>query len=174
MTQRDQLVAHIQVQKETIRDLTKPVVSLEEFFEGNEDYGSIGCNLDGPYAVSAPDTRNWLKKALFSKAPVSVPTAPHPGPQGFYQILMEIRAREDVQDVLVEIADLDVDAIPGQSSEWPFSDLIYILTRATELDVQEWVAPLFPDTVEEGYFGDKPSHTPDLLPGYHVYRAWWD
>ena len=45
MTQREQLVALIKEQKETVGGETKPVVSLEEFFESNEDYGSIGCNL---------------------------------------------------------------------------------------------------------------------------------
>ena len=54
-----------------------PVVSLEEFFEGNDDTGSIGCNLSLP------------------------------GPQYFYDILKGIRSRPGVQDVLVAITDLD-------------------------------------------------------------------
>ena len=55
-----------------------PVVSLEDFFAGNEDYGSIGCNLSG-----------------------------HPGPRFFFEKLKEVWARPDVQDVLVEINEVE-------------------------------------------------------------------
>jgi len=57
-----------------------PVVSLEDFFDGNDDYGSIGCNL--------------LERE-------------HPGPKGFYAVLKEIRDCRDVQDILVEIYEIE-------------------------------------------------------------------
>jgi hypothetical protein len=57
-----------------------PVVSLEDFFDGNNDYGSIGCNLA---------------------------EEEHPGPDGFYAILRAIRQRPDVQDVLVEVYEVN-------------------------------------------------------------------
>ena len=50
------------------------LVTLEEFFIGNDDYGSIGCNLLPPL-----------------------------GPHRFYEKLIEIRGRSNVHDVLVEI-----------------------------------------------------------------------
>ncbi|MBX3445014.1 MAG: hypothetical protein KF774_21620 [Planctomyces sp.] len=56
-----------------------PVVSLEDFFEGNADEDSIGCNL-----------------------------LAHPGLGEFRRVLEKVRGRADVQDVLVEISDLDV------------------------------------------------------------------
>jgi hypothetical protein len=52
------------------------LVSLEAFFEGNQDLGSIGCNLEE-----------------------------HPGVERFYDVLRSIRARPDVQDVRVAISD---------------------------------------------------------------------
>ena len=55
-----------------------PVVSLEDFFVGNEDYGSIGCNL-----------------------------SEHPGPQFFFERLKEIRLGGSVQDVLVEVSEVE-------------------------------------------------------------------
>ena len=50
----------------------RPVVTLEDFFEGNQDEASIGCNL-----------------------------VDHPGVDRFYETLRGIRDRADVQDVLV-------------------------------------------------------------------------
>ena len=71
-------------------DLPRPVVSLEEFFEGNDDWGSIGYNL--------PD-------------PVS--------PQDFYRILQSIRDRPDVADVLIEVKDLeDPEGWPSTDTIW--------------------------------------------------------
>lgn len=55
-----------------------PVVTLEQFFEGNDDYGSIGCNLTD-----------------------------HPGPAEFYRELLAIRSRDEVHNVLVEIHEVE-------------------------------------------------------------------
>jgi hypothetical protein len=52
----------------------RPLLTLPEFFEGNNDDGSIGCNL-----------------------------SPSPGPRIFYEVLKEIAARSDVADVRVQI-----------------------------------------------------------------------
>lgn len=172
MTQRDQLFALIKSRKEKVSDQTKPVVSLENFFEGNDDYGSIGCNLDMPYAEPMPAPNGWQAKVkgwLGQKPPAQLPvlTAPHPGPQGFYRTLKAVREREDVQDVLVEINELE-------GLDWPFSAVVYVLTTASRQDVEGWVKDLFPTEAANGYFGGKPSYAPDLLPGYQVYSLWWD
>lgn len=53
------------------------VVPLEEFFEGNDDPASIGCNL-----------------------------IEHPGPQAFYRMLKKIRDRPEVKTVLVGITEV--------------------------------------------------------------------
>lgn len=117
-----------------------PIVSLEDFFEGNTDYGSIGCNL-----------------------------IEHPGPQAFYSHLLSLRSRSDVQDVLVEIYEIEED-----SNTWPFSERIYILTSASAKDVAEWLKPLAPDEIEEGYFLGKPPTAPRLWEAMQVFAAWWD
>jgi hypothetical protein len=57
-----------------------PVVTLEDFFEGNDDLGSIGCNL-----------------------------LDHPGVDAFYETFLKIRARDDVFDVLIGIYEIDED-----------------------------------------------------------------
>ncbi|MGA4722192.1 hypothetical protein [Fictibacillus nanhaiensis] len=53
---------------------TAPIVTLEDFFEGNKDESSIGCNL-----------------------------IRHPGLKTFYDLLRNIRDQSSVQDVFVEI-----------------------------------------------------------------------
>jgi hypothetical protein len=70
---RTNLIAKLRVQGLPSPDRPLPIVPLEDFFAGNDDYGSIGCNL-----------------------------ANHPGPQAFFKALKEIRDRPAVQ-VLVEI-----------------------------------------------------------------------
>jgi hypothetical protein len=151
MTQRERLFAEIKRQKEAGERL--PLVSLEDFFNGNDDFGSIGCNLDDPQAVP----------------PVPAPYWPHPGPQGFYKTLRAIRERPNVQDVLVEISDADV----GEGN-WPFSECVYILTAAVLEEVEAWAGSIFPTEVSEGYGDAKLSLASDLLPGYQVYMLWWD
>jgi hypothetical protein len=59
-----------------------PIVSLEEFFTGNEDLGSIGCNL-----------------------------TKHPGRGAFYAELKAIRGKPDVQDVFVAIHELNEETV---------------------------------------------------------------
>jgi hypothetical protein len=56
----------------------RPLLSLSEFFDGNDDSGSIGCNLTPP-----------------------------PGPENFHKILMQIAARSDVADVRIQITMFD-------------------------------------------------------------------
>ena len=118
-----------------------PVVSLEDFFVGNEDYGSIGCNL-----------------------------SEHPGPQFFFDKLKEIRNRDSVQDVLVEISEVE----EGDESMWPFSDRIYILSSAAKEEIAAWVASLMPDEIEEGFAYGEPPSAPPLGKDVGVYGVWWD
>ncbi|NFT91086.1 tryptophan synthase subunit alpha [Clostridium botulinum] len=74
---KESLLATIYAQEEENENLL-PIVSLELFFEGNDDIGSIGCNI-----------------------------LEHPGTEKFYSILKEIRNKPNVQDVLIEIMEYD-------------------------------------------------------------------
>ena len=68
-----QLLAEIERQDEG--DGREPLVSLELFFDGNHDTGSIGGNL-----------------------------AAHPGIPAFYRTLRRVRDRADVTDVLIGVS----------------------------------------------------------------------
>lgn len=78
-----------------INDFTRPrpLVTLHEFFEGNDDPGSIGYNL---------------------------PSGPLPG--DFYDLLSAIAARQEVADVRIEVKDLeDPDGWPSTDTIWIFT-----------------------------------------------------
>src|SRR5579862_306607 len=68
MTPRQKLIAKIKAQPTAGYDKPFPVVSLEDFFTGNKDLGSIGCNIEE-----------------------------HPGLRKFYAVLCAIRQRPEVQ-----------------------------------------------------------------------------
>ncbi|MEB4869464.1 hypothetical protein P8831_12125 [Priestia megaterium] len=118
---------------------TAPLVCLEEFFKGNEDEGSIGCNL-----------------------------MDHPGIDTFYFVLLEIKSKPSVQDVLVEIMEVE------DEEYWPFSERIYILSSANPEEIEEWVKILEPDEIEEGYMFGPPPIAPELYPNHKVFGVWWD
>jgi hypothetical protein len=126
-----------------------PLVTVDEFFDGNDDRHSIGANLD-----------------------------PHPGIPTFHRVLWEIEARPDVQSVLLVIHEWPY-ADDGEDAEiWPDSDTVLVLTSASRTDVQGWVAPLRPsDVIEEawGNNGGVPlSDLPPLADGMALLTVWWD
>lgn len=93
---RSQLVERITALGLPSPDRPFPLVTLEEFFEGNDDYGSIGCNLN-----------------------------PMLGPEYFFEILKRIRSRPNVQTILVEVIEVDPDypsAWPFADSIYIFTD----------------------------------------------------
>ena len=61
-----------------------PVASVDEFFTGNADVGSIGCNL-----------------------------IDHPGLEVFHSTLKKLEGRSDVQSVLVEVLEIEPDDSGG-------------------------------------------------------------
>jgi hypothetical protein len=124
-----------------------PVVSLEEFFEGNEDRDSMATNL------------NDVK---------------HPGIAAIYRTLLAIRRRPDVQDVLVEVQDAPYADDPGSADEWPTSNVLFVLTSAALEVVKESVRPLHPDLVHEGWNVTDGIKTPTLNEGMRPVRVWWD
>lgn len=86
MSNRDDLMAKIEAQASASdNEFPEIVVGLDDFFEGNDDLGSIGCNLGEQQPTIAE----------------------------FYRVLSEIRSNPEVQDVLVRIYDYsDPDSWP--------------------------------------------------------------
>jgi hypothetical protein len=74
-------------------DRPRPLVTVTEFFDGNDDAGSIGYNLPGSVM-----------------------------PDEFYQLLLSVSARNDVVDVRIEVKDLESgDGWPSSDSIWIFT-----------------------------------------------------
>ena len=117
----------------------RPLLTLAEFFEGNDVIGSIGCNI--------------------------IPT---PKPAEFYDALKKIAARPDVAEVLVQVAMLD-------TPEWPFSDVIWIITSAQSNEVMQWFdESIRPDECAAGWITEIPiEHYPVPL-GMQPVACWWD
>jgi hypothetical protein len=63
----------------------RPLVTIDQFFDGKDDYASIGYNLPDP-----------------------------PGPQEFHRLLSMIAARPEVGDVRIEVKDLDWRRMSGR------------------------------------------------------------
>lgn len=77
---RQQLLARINLHGDINNPTTpRPLVTLEEFFEGNDSYASIGYNF-------YPD---------------------QPAPSEFYSLFLEIRSKPMVSDVRVQVNDLE-------------------------------------------------------------------
>ena len=96
----------------------------------------------------------------------------HPGVTRFAAAATALAARPDVQAVLVGITDL----MAEDAGFWPYSDTMYVLTRAAPSEVATWMEELTPDEVEPDFTSDAeaPPGAPALAPGMRAVRVWWD
>ncbi|TYR81662.1 hypothetical protein FZC66_07465 [Priestia megaterium] len=93
----------------------------------------------------------------------------NPLPAGMvYRTLMLIQNKTCVQDVLVEVLQVD-----SSNNDGPVSECVYILTNGTKQQVQQWVAPLCPIQINEGYQYGESHNAPQLKHDYHVFAVIW-
>jgi len=117
----------------------RPLLTLTEFFEGNDAVGSIGCNL--------------------------VPT---PTPAEFHALLNRISARPDVADVRVQVTRFD-------APEWPFSDVVWVVTSADAAEVVKWFDDAVrPDECSAGWPEQTAMEACHVPHGMQPIACWWD
>jgi hypothetical protein len=130
-----------------------PVVPLEEYFEGNTQEDSIAPNQIG-----------------FGR----------PSLERMFEILVAIKARPDVQTVMVGLHPEWTEAM-NDPDVWPAGEHIHIYTTAKSGNVEDWVMELRCDGILGGslFFRNpwpygKHSWAPEPLPGYRVLTVVWD
>ncbi len=122
-----------------------PTVSLDLYFEGNNQEGSIAPNQWGEGRPSVAEMYGRFKA---------------------------IADRPDVQVVLVGLHfDWNDDQFP---EDWPPAENIHIYSSATEAEVGEWVDGLHCDGVGAGWPYGEPRNAPKPKEGFTVYTVFWD
>jgi hypothetical protein len=117
----------------------RPLLTLEEFFDGNDVDGSIWCNC-----------------------------SPMPSANEAYTVLKQIRAKPGVADVRVEVSQFDV-------PEWPFSEVVWVITGATPDVVKSWFPKaVAPDAVSIGWSKNSTYEPLDIPAGTQPVACWWD
>ena len=127
--------------------VSRPLVSLELFFQGNDVTGSICANITDQEMESVG------------------------GLPGVYRLLTRIKQRVGVQDVLVPIYDYEED------EGWPNADSIIVICSQSQDAVEGWVEAIRPsETTDITAEWDKyrTDAAPDLDKGMRAYLLWWD
>ena len=117
--------------------------------EGNTDEQSIGVNL---------------------------PADQHIGLSGFRRVLTDIRERPDVQGVFLELLEVPDPDDEEDAEIWPSACVAFVVTSAPVAEVAEWVAPLHPRDVREGWCVSPDISPPipdtEMRPGMRPLRVW--
>ncbi|MFT6747354.1 MAG: hypothetical protein ACJAZ2_001705 [Glaciecola sp.] len=140
---RDNLISKIDTASHRKVPGYTSVVTLDAFFQGNFDDASFAPNIDNN----------------------------HTGIQEIYKRLQEIRAKNEVSDIFVEITDVMFENEKSLGDKWPFSWTIYIVTSADDSTVLNWTKSLEP----ENTVGAEPI--PDSIQvgkNQRVVTIWWD
>ena len=81
----------------------RPLLTLEEFFEGNDNYGSIGCNLPEAHPREFFDNFRWIRdRPDVADVRVQITSWDDPGEWPFSDTIWVItsRAPQDIQQRL--------------------------------------------------------------------------
>lgn len=125
-----------------------PVLTLAEFFDGNDDTGSILCNVVLTGVGEDEDDA--------------------PTPQQVRAVLESVRDRPEVADVRVVVLEAE------DPDFWPFAEEVVVVTTADPETVRSWFPEDYaPDDVRER--GPKRDLEPfDVPDGYAALLCWWD
>lgn len=122
-----------------------PVVDLDLFFDGNVEEESIAPNQWGD-----------------GRPPIAA----------MYEVFKNICARPEVSDVFVGLHSDWND--PVFADDVPPAETVFIVTSASEAEVENWVSGLHADGVGRGWPYGKPCNAPELASAHHLYWISWE
>ncbi len=94
--------------------------------------------------------------------------SPPASPAEAFAVLKRIRSRPDVADVRVEVTMFD-------SPEWPFSEMVWVITKASGEQVKSWFPEaVAPDEAWVGWRGGVAYEPMTIPPGMQPVGCWWD
>ena len=123
---------------------TETVLTIEEYFDGNDEAYSTAC-ANNAHPLSAQTLQTYL---------------------------LAIRAKSSVYDVLVRVCDIE-DAIACQDA-WIGSDTVFVITSASDIEVEEWFRQLTPSGVSEETRLGRFNNLPAIPEGFRLVAVWWD
>ena len=123
-----------------------PVVTLDEYFIGNDQEDSIAPNQWGDGRPSIREIHARLK---------------------------EIEARPDVQGVFVGLHQ-DWGAALEDDAMWPAAENIHVYSSAPRKVADKWIEGFASDGISPGWPYGKHAATPEPPDGYRVYTIYWD
>lgn len=128
----------------------KRLISVDRFFDGNRDIGSIGCNLNN-----------------------------HPGLETFYEILKSVESRDDVEQVWMRITDwTDTDDL-NEWAFCDTVFFIGAIDVAVLQDILKPLQPELPieDTAnlnDDNFLHQLMDDLPPIKDGQRILWVWWD
>jgi len=123
---------------------TETVLTIEDFFDGNDDVcSSICANI-----------------------------ADRPSTAVLRDFLLAVRERTCVSDVLIRVYEFE-DALASQDT-WITSDTVYVISSASVSEVHDWFRPLSPSAIGEESELSRFNNLPDVPEGARVIAVWWD
>lgn len=127
----------------------QPVVTLEEFFDGNP-------NISASFASNLPD---------------------HPGEAALFDLFKQIREKPEVQGLWVHVIEMEIENEDEPTEfDWGYSDALVMMTSESVETVKTWFGDYWPDDIQEMDYSSL-SVTyglPEPLPDHHFYLVWWD
>lgn len=148
LDRRDQLFVKIWDQHKKLEEVNSehlPVVTLDDLFEGNPVEQSIGVNQWGHGRPSLSE---------------------------MFMAFQKVRARDDVQTVLVGISEFSV----LDPDEWPYAELVYIITSANPDEFEELAEHMQAEMAGDGWVYGGPNHptAPVIESGMKIWAFVWD
>ncbi|SFM76174.1 hypothetical protein SAMN04487963_3632 [Marinobacter zhejiangensis] len=123
-----------------------PVVSLDDYFSGNDQEESI-----------APNAWGYGRPAL----------------KDLHQHFKQIESRPDVQGVYVGMHDEWREALDDEEL-WPAAENIHVISSAPQADVERWIDGVAADGIGPGWPYGKHERAPEPADGSVVYTVYWD